>query len=248
MHTVLNRSSVQWSVEIKALIRNEVLWKCTQVLAQDFMTTLGTVTLKEENEIETKFDKTLATIQCFFDRTCKEIARCRLNAKDLKHCRGTRRPHESPHVSGPKEESCRWCKLIQISPIGTKVRFQRPTNSSDSVPAITLQDACPVSGSSFQLKWTCTTTPSEGYWCYLLFQLSSSGLVQLEHWLNSLVEPWNACPQRQGNPRQWHRQTNDRKSKTSGWYHLPVFVEDMSRKPSSRLCKPDLRWRLPRLR
>ena len=48
------------------------------------MTTLGTLTLKEKDEIETKFDKALGTIQCFLDPTCKEIARGRLTAKDVR--------------------------------------------------------------------------------------------------------------------------------------------------------------------
>ena len=58
-------------------------WKCTQFLAQDFMTALGTLTLKEKDEIETKFDKPLGTIQSFLDPTCKEIARGSLTAKDV---------------------------------------------------------------------------------------------------------------------------------------------------------------------
>jgi len=62
------------SVEMEALLRAKVLRKCTQVLAQDFMTTLGTLTLKEKDEIETKFDKALGTIQCFLDPTYKETA------------------------------------------------------------------------------------------------------------------------------------------------------------------------------
>jgi hypothetical protein len=62
-----------WSVEMEALLRAKDLWKCTQVLAQDFMTTLEPLTLKEKDEIETKFDKALGTIQCFFDPTFKEI-------------------------------------------------------------------------------------------------------------------------------------------------------------------------------
>jgi hypothetical protein len=33
------------------------LWKYAHIFAQDFMTTLGTLTLKEKDEIETKFDK-----------------------------------------------------------------------------------------------------------------------------------------------------------------------------------------------
>ena len=37
------------------------------------MTKFGTLTLKEKDEIETKFDKALGTIQCFFDPTFKEI-------------------------------------------------------------------------------------------------------------------------------------------------------------------------------
>ena len=60
-----------------------VFWKCTQVLAQDFMNTVGTLTLKEKDEIETKFDKALGTIQCFFDPTCKEIDRGSFAAKDF---------------------------------------------------------------------------------------------------------------------------------------------------------------------
>ena len=32
-----------WSAEMEALVRAKGLWKCTQVLAQDFMTTLETV-------------------------------------------------------------------------------------------------------------------------------------------------------------------------------------------------------------
>jgi hypothetical protein len=51
-----------WSVEMEALLRAKGLWKCTQVLAQDFMTTLEPLTLKEKDEIETKFDKALGTI------------------------------------------------------------------------------------------------------------------------------------------------------------------------------------------
>jgi hypothetical protein len=42
---------------------------------EDFMKTLEPLTLKERDEIETKFDKALGTIQCFLDPTCKEIAR-----------------------------------------------------------------------------------------------------------------------------------------------------------------------------
>jgi hypothetical protein len=51
-----------WSVEMEALLRVKDLWKCTQVLAQDFMKTLEPLTLKERDEIETKFDKALGTI------------------------------------------------------------------------------------------------------------------------------------------------------------------------------------------
>jgi hypothetical protein len=72
-----------WSVEMEALLKSKGLWKCTQVLAQDFMTTLGTLTLKDKDEIETKFDKALGTIQCFLDPTCKEIIRGSLTAKDV---------------------------------------------------------------------------------------------------------------------------------------------------------------------
>ena len=35
---------------------------------------MGTLTLKKKDEIETKFDKSLGTIQCFLDQTCKETA------------------------------------------------------------------------------------------------------------------------------------------------------------------------------
>ena len=55
-----------WSVEMEALLRAKGLWKCTQVLAQDFMKTLEPLTL-----------------QCFLDPTCKEIARGSLTAKDV---------------------------------------------------------------------------------------------------------------------------------------------------------------------
>jgi len=72
-----------WSVEMEALLRAKGLWKRTQVLAQDFMTKLGTLTLKEKDEIETKFDKALGTTQFFFDPTCKEIPRESLTAKDV---------------------------------------------------------------------------------------------------------------------------------------------------------------------
>jgi hypothetical protein len=64
-------------------LRAKGLCKCTQVLAQDFMTTLGTLTFKEKDEIETKFDKALGTIQCFLDPTCKEISRGSITAKDV---------------------------------------------------------------------------------------------------------------------------------------------------------------------
>jgi len=72
-----------WSAEMEALLRAKGLWKCTQFLDEDFMTTLGTLTLKEKDEIETKFDKALGTIQCFLDPTCKEITRGILTAKDV---------------------------------------------------------------------------------------------------------------------------------------------------------------------
>jgi len=35
-----------WSVEMEGLLRPKGLWKFAQVLAHDFMTTLGTLTLK----------------------------------------------------------------------------------------------------------------------------------------------------------------------------------------------------------
>jgi hypothetical protein len=66
-----------------ALLRGEGLWKCIQVLGQDFMTTLGTLTLKKKDEIDTNLDKALGTMQCFLDPTCKEIARGSLTAKDI---------------------------------------------------------------------------------------------------------------------------------------------------------------------
>jgi len=77
-----------WSVEMEALLRAKGFWKCTQVLARDFMTTLEPLTLKEKDEIETKFDKALGTILCFLDPTCKEIARSSLTAKKI--CRHSR--------------------------------------------------------------------------------------------------------------------------------------------------------------
>jgi hypothetical protein len=39
---------------MEALLRAKRLWNCTQVLAQDFVTTLGTLTLMEKDKIETK--------------------------------------------------------------------------------------------------------------------------------------------------------------------------------------------------
>ena len=48
-----------WSVEMEALLRAKGLWNSTQVLAQDFITTLEPLTLREKDEIETKFDKAL---------------------------------------------------------------------------------------------------------------------------------------------------------------------------------------------
>jgi hypothetical protein len=47
------------------------------------MTRLRTLTLKEKDEIETKFDRALGTIQCLIDPTCKEIARGGLTARDV---------------------------------------------------------------------------------------------------------------------------------------------------------------------
>ena len=64
---------------MEALLRDKGLWKCTQVLAQDFMKTLEPLTLKERDKI----DKALGTIQCFLDSTCKDIARESLTAKDV---------------------------------------------------------------------------------------------------------------------------------------------------------------------
>ena len=47
------------------------------------MTTLGIFSLKEKDEMETKFVKVLGTIQRFLDPTCKEIARGSLTARDV---------------------------------------------------------------------------------------------------------------------------------------------------------------------
>ena len=74
---------------MEALLRAKGLWKCTQVLGQDFMKTLEPLTLKERDEIETKFEKALGTIQCFFDRQrCLEdtqgsVGRARILYQDL---------------------------------------------------------------------------------------------------------------------------------------------------------------------
>jgi len=43
---------------------------------------LGTLTVKEKDEIESKFDKALETLQCFFDPTCNKIARGSLTIKN----------------------------------------------------------------------------------------------------------------------------------------------------------------------
>jgi len=48
---------------------------------QDFMTTLEPLTLNKKDEIETKFDKALGTVQCFLDPTCKENDRGSLTAQ-----------------------------------------------------------------------------------------------------------------------------------------------------------------------
>ena len=71
-----------WSVEMEALERTEGLWKCTQFLTQDFMTTLGTLTLKEKDEIETKFDNALGTIQCFPGQHCSRKPYCQRCLED----------------------------------------------------------------------------------------------------------------------------------------------------------------------
>jgi hypothetical protein len=47
------------------------------------MTTLGIFSLKEKDEMETKFDKALGLFQWFLDPTCKEIARGSLTAKNV---------------------------------------------------------------------------------------------------------------------------------------------------------------------
>jgi len=72
-----------WSAEMEALVRAKGLWKCTQVLAQQFKTFLGTFTVKEREEIETKFDKAFGSIQCFLDSTCKQISRGSFTDHDL---------------------------------------------------------------------------------------------------------------------------------------------------------------------
>jgi hypothetical protein len=72
-----------WIVDAEALVKAKDLSKCNQVLAQDLMTTLGTLILKEKDEIETKFDKALGTVQCFLDPTCNKIARRSLTAKNF---------------------------------------------------------------------------------------------------------------------------------------------------------------------
>jgi hypothetical protein len=63
-----------WNVEMEALVRAKGLWKCTQVLTQDFMTTLGTLTLKEKDEIETTLDKALEPI---FLKQVQLLSECR---------------------------------------------------------------------------------------------------------------------------------------------------------------------------
>jgi hypothetical protein len=54
--------------------RDGGLCNCTQDQDKYFMTALTTVTLKEKDEIETKFDKALGTLQCFLNPTCEKIA------------------------------------------------------------------------------------------------------------------------------------------------------------------------------
>jgi hypothetical protein len=68
---------------MEALLSAKSLSKCTRVLAQDFMITWGTLTLKEKDDVDTKFEKALGTIQCFLDSTCNDIARGRFTAKDV---------------------------------------------------------------------------------------------------------------------------------------------------------------------
>jgi len=58
--------------------------KRTQVLAQDFMTALATVTLKEKDEIETKFDKALKTIRSNLQGDCLRKPYCQRCLEDIK--------------------------------------------------------------------------------------------------------------------------------------------------------------------
>ena len=58
--TALNTSIyASWNVENEALLGAKGLQKCTQDLTQHPWTTLGTLTLKEKDEIKTKFEKAL---------------------------------------------------------------------------------------------------------------------------------------------------------------------------------------------
>jgi hypothetical protein len=47
------------------------------------MITFDSLTLKEKDEIQIKFDKALGTVQCFLDLTCKELDRGSPISKDV---------------------------------------------------------------------------------------------------------------------------------------------------------------------
>jgi len=76
-------SYASWSVEMKALLTTNSLWKCTQIFAECFMITLGALTLKEKDEIETKFDKALVSIECFLNSTSKMTAKAIVSDKKV---------------------------------------------------------------------------------------------------------------------------------------------------------------------
>jgi hypothetical protein len=62
------------------------------------MTKLGTLFLKKKDEIETKFDKALGTIECFLDPTCKEIARRNLTTKDARKTLKDQLEEQEPYM------------------------------------------------------------------------------------------------------------------------------------------------------
>ena len=61
---------------------NQRYLECTQVLAQDFVTTLE-LSLSRRKTRSRANSKARGSIQCFLDPTCKEIARGSLTAKDV---------------------------------------------------------------------------------------------------------------------------------------------------------------------